>query len=60
MFYAEFGWNINWTGGSAEEDKNVKSLQTDGRQAISFQVKTVRYHEWPCLYPALEMCILYS
>ena len=29
LLYAKFGWN--WSSGSGEEDKNVKSLQTDGR-----------------------------
>ena len=29
MLCAKFGWD--WLSGSGEEDKNVKSLQTDGR-----------------------------
>ena len=29
IIWAKFGWN--WLSGSEEEDKNVKSLQTDGR-----------------------------
>ena len=51
MFFAKFGWN--WQRGSAEEDENVKNLQTnrqtcrqtdDGRQVIriaqlSFQLR---------------------
>ena len=51
MFFAKFGWN--WPKGSAEEDENVKNLQTnrqtgrqtdDGRQVIrnaqlSFQLR---------------------
>ena len=39
MLCAKFAWNRpngwNWPSGSWEENENVKSLQTDGQQAIS-------------------------
>lgn len=32
MFCAKFGWNINWSNDSAE-DENEVSFQTDGQTA---------------------------
>ena len=47
MLFAKFDWN--WTSGTGEEDKNVKSLQTDGQTdnkrsenltySVSFQLR---------------------
>ena len=36
MLCAKFGWN--WSGGSGEEDENVKKLQTDGQTDDGRQV----------------------
>ena len=41
MFCAKFGWNINWSSDSAE-DENEKSLQTDGQTAAQVSENNIK------------------